>query len=152
MRRLGLVGPLHRRDVAFLLHALDELVDQLVELTGCRHLVDLALRVFVEELAGLEDAAQGFAQIVEVVVHVAEAGVGIAITGVEEIVGERLEQTFEVHLGGQVAGVFGVANALHGNLGNLGIQFSQVSKSRPGAPMFVLTKTERNADPSFHSG
>ena len=79
------------------------------------HLFELLADAVVEHVAGFEKLAQGFAQIVEGVVHVLKAQIGIAEAGVEQVVGQSLEQVFDVHLGGQVAGEFGVANALHGS-------------------------------------
>ena len=91
--------------------------DQFVELAVLGHLINFLLQVFVEEVAGFEHLAQGFAQIVQGMVHrVRQIGEGIAEAGVEQEVGERLQQVFHAHLGGQVAVVFGVANALHAKI------------------------------------
>ena len=81
--------------------------------------------------------------------RVLEIGVGIAEAGVEQVVGERLQQVFEIHLGGQVAGVFGVANALHGNLGNVRNPVFPGLKSRPGSHVRAQDRKERS--PSVHS-
>ena len=68
---------------------------------------------FVEVVAVLKRAPQRLAQVVEGVVEILKARVGIVEAGVEEVIGERLQQVFEIDLGGQVAGIFGVANAFH---------------------------------------
>ena len=106
--------PVCFEDVVLLLHALDELVDQLVDLAVLRHLVDLLLqrssksRRLREPGAGLRADFPGC-----VAIQFRKARVGIAEAGVQQVVGESLEQVFHVHLGGQVAVVLGVANALH---------------------------------------
>ena len=101
-------------DVLLLLHALDHAVDELVDLLG-GHLLQTLLPIFVEQLAGFERLADGFAEIFEGVVAVefGEARVGVLEAGVEQVVGEGLEQVVHLDLGGEVAGVFGVADALH---------------------------------------
>ena len=82
----------------------------------CTHLFKLLADAVVEHLSGLEQLPKGLAQIVERVVHLLKAQIGIAEAGIEEVVGESLEQVFDVHLGGQIAVEFGIANALHGFL------------------------------------
>ncbi len=79
----------------------------------CGQLVEFLAASFVEEVARFEHAAQGFAQIVHVVIELLKARIGIVEAGVEQVVGQRLQQVFEIDLGGQVAAIFGVANALH---------------------------------------
>ena len=72
--------------------------------------------LFVEELAGLESLTDGLAEVIHglVAVELLEAGaVGIVEAGVEEEVGERLHEVFEIEGGGEVAGEFRVADALH---------------------------------------
>ena len=79
-------------------------------------LVEFFLGLFVEELAGLEGLADGFAEIFQglVAVELLEAGaVGVVEAGVEQEVGEGLHEVFEAEGGGEVAGEFGVADALH---------------------------------------
>ena len=45
--------------------------------------------------------------------HVLEGRVGVLEAGVEEEVGERLHEVFEIEARGEVAGEFGVAGELH---------------------------------------
>ena len=72
-----------------------------------------AADVLVEDLARFEELPQRLAEIIEGVVEFLKSRVGIAEPGIEQVLGEGLEQVFHVHLGGQVADVFCVANALH---------------------------------------
>ena len=77
---------------------------------------EFLLGFFVEELAGFESLADGFAEILHglVAVELLEAGaVGVVEAGVEQEVGEGLHEVFEAEGGGEVAGEFGVADALH---------------------------------------
>ena len=73
------------------------------------------LGLFVEELAGFEGLTDGFAEVLHglVAVELLEAGVGVVEAGVEEEVGEGLHEVFEAEGGGEVAGEFCVADALH---------------------------------------
>ena len=47
------------------------------------------------------------------VVELLEVGVGVVEAGVEEKVGEGLHEVFEAEAGGEIAGEFCVADALH---------------------------------------
>jgi hypothetical protein len=100
-------------DEVLLVHALDELVDEIVELALGHHLVELPAQILVKKLAILKSAAESLTQIVEIVVELAEVGVGIVEAGVEKIIRKRLEKIFEVELGGEIAAIFGVVNAFH---------------------------------------
>ena len=71
------------------------------------------LRLLIEEVPGFQRLPDGLAQVVESVVERTEGRVRVVETGVKEVVGEGLKQVFEIDLGGEVAGVFGVADALH---------------------------------------
>ena len=63
-------------DVVLLLHALDELVDELVDLVLLHGLLELFPDAIVEQLAGFEELTQGFAKIVEGVVEILKARYG----------------------------------------------------------------------------
>ena len=72
------------------------------------------LGLFVEEFAGFEGLPDGLAEVFEgLVVVLLELGVGIVEAGVEQEVGQGLHEVFEPEAGGEVAGEFGVADALH---------------------------------------
>ena len=101
-----------RGDVILALHAADELVDQLVETAIGGHLIDFLLHALVEGVTLFEGAAQGLAQIVHGLIEVLKFSVGILEAGVEQIVGERLEQVVHADLASQIAGEFCVANGL----------------------------------------
>ena len=107
----GLLGV----DEVLLLHFLDDLVDEFFDLLSVE-LVEFLLSFFVEELAGLESLTDGFAEVFHglVAIELLEAGaVGVVEAGVEQEVGEGLHEVFEAKGGGEVAGEFGVADALH---------------------------------------
>ncbi len=107
----GLLGV----DEVLLLHLLDDLVDEFFDLLRVE-LIEFFLSFFVEEFTGFEGLTDGFAKILHglVAVELLEAGaVGIVEAGVEQEVGEGLHEVFEAEGGGEVAGEFGVANALH---------------------------------------
>ena len=99
-------------EVGLVLHALDDFVDELFDLGGVEFF-ELLLGFFVEEFAGLEGLADGFAEALHGVVGVLEGRVGVLEAGVEEEVGEGLQEVFEVYARGEVAGELGVAGELH---------------------------------------
>ncbi len=94
----GLLGV----DEVLLLHLLDDLVDQFFDLVFVEGLVFL-LGFFVEELAGVEGLADGFAEVLHglLAVERLEAGHGVLEAGVEQEVGERLHEVFEAEGGGR---------------------------------------------------
>ncbi len=106
----GLLGV----DEVLLLHLLDDLVDQFFDLVCVEGLV-LFLGLLVEEFAGVESLADGFAEVLHglLAVERLEAGHGVLEAGVEQEVGERLHEVFEAEGGGQVAVELGIAGALH---------------------------------------
>ncbi len=110
---LALVGHLGVDEV-LLLHFLDDLVDEFFDLLLVEGFVFL-LGLFVEEFAGFEGLADGFAEVVHglVAVELLKAGEGIVEAGVEEEVGQGLHEIFEAEGGGEIAGELGVADAFH---------------------------------------
>ena len=102
-------------DEILLLHFFDDLVDEFFDLLGVE-LVEFLLGFFVEEFAGFERLTDGFAEVLHglVAVELLEAGaVGVVEAGVEQEIREGLHEVFEAEGGGEIAGEFGVANALH---------------------------------------
>ncbi len=114
----GLLGV----DEVLLLHLLDDLVDELFDLVFVEGLV-LFLGFLVEELAGVERLADGFAEVLHglLAVERLEAGHGVLEAGVEQEVGEGLHEVFEAEGGGEVAVELGVAGALHGGSSAVGL-------------------------------
>ena len=102
-------------DVVLLLHALDQLVDQLIKLAVLCHLLDPLLHLAVEKIACLQGLAQCLAQVLQGVLAIefGEARKWILKAGIEQILRQCLEQVFHAHLRGWIAGVFGVANSFH---------------------------------------
>ena len=102
-------------DVVLLLHAIHELLDQLVELLG-GHGLDLLAHVLVEHVAVQQRFGNGVAQVVErlllrilvVIVHVLPLK-----SALQQVVGERREQVFHAHLAGGVGNVFLVLDEFH---------------------------------------
>ena len=96
------------------LHLLDDLIDEFLDLVFFERLV-FFLGLFVEEFAGVEGLADGFAKVLEglVSVEILETGHGVLEAGVEEEVGEGLHEVFEAEGVAEVSGELGVAGALH---------------------------------------
>lgn len=110
---LALFGKFGVDEVLFL-HFLDDLVDEFFNLFA-GEFVELFLGLFVEEFAGFKSLLDGFAEVLHglVAVELLEAGHGVLEAGVEEEVGQGLHEVFEAEGGGEVAGEFCVADALH---------------------------------------
>ncbi len=99
-------------EVGFVLHALDDLVDEFFDLRRVQ-LLELLLGVVVEEFAGFKGLADGLAEAFHGVVRVLEGRVGVLEAGVEEEVRQGLQEVFEVYARGEVAGELGVAREFH---------------------------------------
>ena len=99
-------------DVVFLLHALDELLDQVFHLLGA-HVLDLLAHLLVEHVAVEQRLGDGLAQVVQRllrVLQVVEVHVLLLETALQQVVGERAEQVLHAHLGGRLGNVFFVLN------------------------------------------
>jgi hypothetical protein len=99
-------------DVVFLLHALDDLLDQFFELLRA-HVLDLLAHLLVEHVAVEQRLGDGLAQVVERllgVFEIVEVHVLLLETALQKVVGERAEQVLHAHLGGGLGNVFFVAN------------------------------------------
>ncbi len=102
------------RDVVFLLHALDELLDQFVELAVGHHLLDLLAQILVEHFAVEQRVLDGAPEFLERLLALGHlVPHGILEAALQQVVRERAEQVFHAHFAGRVGNVFGVANALH---------------------------------------
>ena len=101
------------RDVIFLLHALNQLFNQLLHLV-LRHLVKLLLCLLIK-IAGFQRLPDRFAQVVHrlVALQLRELGKGILKAGIKQVIRQGLQQVVQFHLRGQVAVVFRIADALH---------------------------------------
>ena len=110
----GIVRLVHA-DVVFLLHALDELLDQLLHLFGA-HVFDLLAHLVVEHVAVEQRLSDGLAQVFQRLFHVAEVveiHVLLLEAALQQMVGERVEQVLHAHLGGGLGNVFLVLDEFH---------------------------------------
>ena len=87
-------------NVVLLLHALDELVDQLVQLAVLGHLLDFLLHLAIEKVSRFQRLAQRLAQVLHGVlaIELGEPRPWILKAGIEQILRQRLEQVFHAHL------------------------------------------------------
>src|SRR5271157_2429256 len=102
-------------DVVFPLHALDELLDQLLHLLGA-HIFDLLAHLVVEHFAVQQRLGDGLAQVVERLLHVVEVvevHVLLLEAALQQVVGERVEQVLHAHLRRGLGNVFLVLDELH---------------------------------------
>ena len=101
-------------DVIFLLHALDQLLDQLIKRAVHLHLLKLFAHL-VEDVAVHQRLLNRLAQFVERLLAVLQIVEAIVIlkSALQKIVGERREQVFHAHLGGGIGNVLGILDALH---------------------------------------
>ena len=107
------------------------------------------LLVLVHELAGLEDLAEGFAQVFQGVlaVELLELGERVLEAGIEQEVAERLHEVVERKLGGEVAVVLGIAGAFHSGSQSAS---QQVSESAFG-PRRLVSRLSERCDYRFNS-
>jgi len=100
-------------DEVLLLHLLDDLVDEFFDLV-VREGFEFLLRLLVEDFAGFECLFDRLAEIFErLVAELLKLRIGVVEAGVEQEVGQGLHEVFQPEGGGEVAGEFGVAGALH---------------------------------------
>ena len=101
-------------DVVFLLHALDQFFDQLVELAVGGHFLEALAHVVVELIAFHERLFDGAAEVIEGLLALGHFVPHVALeAALQQVIGERAEQVFHAHFAGGVGDVFGVANAFH---------------------------------------
>ena len=112
--RGGIVG-LIDGDVIFLLHALDEIFDQLVELAFHLHLAEALAQFFIEQIAVHERLLDGLTQLFQCVLalHLVETRIGILKSALQEIIGEGVHQIFQAHLASGIRNVLFVAGKFH---------------------------------------
>src|SRR5262249_46054607 len=102
------------RDVILLLHAVDELFDQFVELAFVAQLLDLLLHVLIQKVSGFERLLDGLAQLIEcLLAQFVKIHVRAMESTLQQIVGERIEQVLHPNLGGSVPNIFGVLGEFH---------------------------------------
>ena len=122
-------------DVVFLLHALDQLFDQLVEFAFHLHLLQAVAHFFVEHLAVEQRLFEGAPQFVERLLAFRQFVPEVVVeSALQKVVGERAEQVLHAHLAGRVGDVFGVADAFH----RAAIS-SQLKPSDPSLPVAMRT-------------
>ncbi len=104
-------------DVAFLLHALDQLIDQLVHAALLLHTAQCLPRQFVELRGVKQCVANGLSQSFQRIPGVGGLEVGAQIVfeaALQQKIAERVHQVFQAQLLDQVRCVLAVADALHG--------------------------------------
>src|ERR1035437_3584299 len=115
-RLLGRIMWLIDRNVVFLLHALDQLLDQLFEFALHLHLLEPVAHFLVKHLAIEQRLLEGAFQLIEGLFAVRQwVPVTVVESALQQIVRKRAEQVLHAHLAGRVGNVFGVANSLHGS-------------------------------------
>ena len=106
------------RDVIFLLHALDQLLDQLFEFALHLHLLQPVAHFFVKHLAIEQRLFESASQLIQRLFPVRELVPEIVVeSALQKIVGKSAEQIFHAHFAGRVGNVFGVADAFHKRTG-----------------------------------
>ncbi len=99
-------------DVVFLLHALDELLDQIFHLLRA-HVLDLLAHLLIEHVAVEQRFGDGLAKVFQRllrVLEVVEVHVLLLEAALQQVVGESAEQVLHAHLGGGLGNVFFVFN------------------------------------------
>ncbi len=117
------VWRLINRNVVFLLHTLDELLDQFVELPFGLHSLDLFPQILVEHFVvhqRLFNRAPEFIESLFPLRHFVPHG--ILKPALQQVIRQRTEQVFHAHLAGGVGHVFGVADAFHKQLSAISFQ------------------------------
>ncbi len=102
-------------DVVLLLHAVDQLLDELLELLG-GHRLELLAHALIEHVAIEQRVSDGIAQVLQRLL----VGVLIVVililaleTALQQLVGESGEQVLEAHLRGRFGDVFLVFDEFH---------------------------------------
>ncbi len=100
----------------FLLHALDQALDQLFHCAVRLHLLQAFAHFVIQKLAHFQSLLDGLAQgIQRVLVQLLEVH-GIALEArLKHVIRKRAEQVFHAHFVGQVGNVFGIFGVLHEN-------------------------------------
>src|SRR5438477_8943769 len=115
IRLPGAVEWLIDGNVVFLLHAIDQLLDQFIELPVGAHLLKLRAHVFIEHLARFKRLLDGLPQLIESLLALIELieVPGILKAALEQIVGERIEQVLHAHFPGGISNIFGILDEFH---------------------------------------
>ena len=101
-------------DVIFLLHALNELLDEFIERAFHLHLLELLTHLFIQQIAVQQCLLDRATQIVQRLLAIAELVIHVILeSALQQVIGERAEQVFHAHFAGRVGDVFAVANAFH---------------------------------------
>src|SRR5262245_58187053 len=101
-------------DEIFLLHAVDQALDQLVQLTLHLQLLDALAQVVTHEIARLQRLLDGLAQRLEIVfIQLLEINVLAVEAGFQHVVGERVEEVLQTHFVCEIADVFGELRVFH---------------------------------------
>jgi hypothetical protein len=102
------------RDVILLLHALDQLLDQFIQLSLGHHLLDLLAQILVEHLTIQQRLLDGALEVIEGVLSLRHfVPHGILEPALQQVIRERAEQILHAHLARRIGHVFGITDALH---------------------------------------
>ena len=102
------------RDVVFLLHALDQLLDQLIEVAFHLHLLQALAHFLVEQIAVEQRLLDRAPQVVQRLLALGQVVEHVVLEpALQQIVRQRAEQVLHAHLAGRVGNVFGVTDAFH---------------------------------------
>jgi hypothetical protein len=116
-RWLGWIVRRRNRDIVLGLHALDDLLDQLVEFAFGLHLFHLLPHFLIHQVAVQQCLADGFAQRLHGLIALAHLLLVsrelIFEAALQKMVGERLHQIFHTELIGQIGNVFRIAYSTH---------------------------------------
>src|SRR5271165_512008 len=101
-------------NVIFLLHALDELLDQFIELAFGEHLLNLLAQVLVEVLSIQQRLLDGALQFIERLLALGHFVPHVALKPtLQQVIRQGAKQVFHAHLAGGVGHVLGVTNSSH---------------------------------------
>src|SRR5208282_4623419 len=122
-RSLGRIMRLIDRNIVFLLHALDQLLDQLFKFSLHLHLLQTVAHFLIKHLAVKQRLFESAFQFVERLLALRQLVPEIIVeAALQKIVGERAEQIFHAHLAGGVGDVLAVADAFHRKLSAVSYQ------------------------------
>ena len=113
-RLLARIVGLINGNVIFLLHALDQLFDELFEVALHLHLLQAIAHFFVKHFTVEQRLFERALQLVQSLLTLRQFIPEIVVkSALQKIVGERAEQVFHAHLAGRVGNVFAIADAFH---------------------------------------
>ena len=134
------------RNIVFLLHPLDELLYQFIELAVCHHLLDLLTEIFIKRLAIQQGILDGAPEVFECLLALRHfVPHGILKAALQQIVRERTEQVLHAHFPGRIGNVFGVTNAFHkASDGLCAVSHEQTAKNRRSCSSLAVYRSSLN--------